>query len=584
MRLKEGVVSGTIVWAKPADNSGMDGFEIWFGAWSSGHVTRITHVGDAVAGTSRYRINEAVLPTDASHVCLVPKLTEKVPDDDLENAVTCVVLRLRTSDNLAGAEEILTSTPPTMTEGGAEMRIPMTIGLQKAGDFRDHPAGTFSDLPNYHSRIKVLAANCGNELPFQNGSLFHDMTCAAIMTQAYLCKDPIAKGSSTLFENICPCTCGVCRSDEAVACVNRWVSRGCQQESSGTPRSNWPTEQQCLNRFPGCTLVAKAHDRCNSQCENGFYQTVVDDSVTCARCPRFSNSPANSTGIFSCVCGQGKFQTNENGVTCTMCPPNTFSNILGGNTCVGCPANSKSPEGSVYPHHCLCDPGYYQDGSQCIACQPGSYKGSAGPDACSTCPANATNAAASVDVTSCVCVTGHAGVITTTSDFCEECQSGFYATRDRCERCPAHTDSFARAPNVFQCYCARGYMPIHADDAKEPTCAPCWYGYYKTDISNNACVPCPSRLMTRWQLAADTIDLCIPLPEVPIYPSPTPQPSAASPVYPTYPFMDPIRPPSPPRQYYLAPGYYPPQFYPAHYMAYPGHQVVPALNTAGMMM
>ena len=47
-----------------------------------------------------------------------------------------------------------------MTEGGGVIGIPTVVGLQKAGDFRYHPAGTFADLPNHSSYIKVLAGKC----------------------------------------------------------------------------------------------------------------------------------------------------------------------------------------------------------------------------------------------------------------------------------------------------------------------------------------------------------------------------------------------------------------------------------------
>ena len=127
--------------------------------------------------------------------------------------------------------------------------------------------------------------------------------------------------------------------------------------------------------------------------------------------------------------------------------------------CVMCPDGTEVRGGE-----CVCSSGWGRDtgGGACVQCAPGTYKSAPGSTECSPCPSGSTTSA---------------------------------------ERATSKTECSCKAANsamddaAMACACKPGFEGDAAaagGGAAEGRCTACAVGWFKSELSNRQCVPCPA--------------------------------------------------------------------------------------------
>ena len=222
---------------------------------------------------------------------------------------------------------------------------------------------------------------------------------------------------------------------------------------------------------------------CSWQCNNGYYL----DTGSCVSCPANSwctasvknqcplntvSSPLSSSQS-QCLCQAGYFGDGSKS-PCSLCNAGSYCQGGNGNISTLCPGNSTSPPGSNLITQCQCIPGYEgSNGTTCTQCPQDTICLSG---QLSQCPANSHAPAGSYIIDECV---ANAGFY----------QTGFGATPIRCPAnsyctggqaiapCTSHAISPAQSVSSDACYCDRGYQGVQNAPCVACTSGTwCWTG------------------------------------------------------------------------------------------------------------
>eukprot|EP00054_Salpingoeca_dolichothecata_P029419 m.231813 g.231813 ORF g.231813 m.231813 type:complete len:1627 (-) comp26471_c0_seq1:135-5015(-) len=218
---------------------------------------------------------------------------------------------------------------------------------------------------------------------------------------------------------------------------------------------------KCLSEFFNAAEDAGVRCQACQDCKANEHVSKACTATTdtqCATCPFQSTSPAGSTSPADCVCNAGFYDTDHSTTArcapCSSCSANTYRNgTCFGQTdylCLACPTHSTSIAGTTTRFQCLCDKGYYGNGS------------------CTRCPTNsATNKIGSQTLDDCECGESFYDSIRGTGVLCKACRScGANRYRSKlcqgesdstCSRCPEHSHSSRGSTSVTSCICDAGY-------------------------------------------------------------------------------------------------------------------------------
>ncbi|EKX33343.1 hypothetical protein GUITHDRAFT_120460 [Guillardia theta CCMP2712] len=286
----------------------------------------------------------------------------------------------------------------------------------------------------------------------------------------------------------------------------------------------------CVPCEPGTNKINLGDYACVS-CPENYYSEAYALDTACKPCPAFTTSAAGSSRIEDCQCVAG--YTNFNGSNgcvpcaagpyknfaasfiCTLCPENTYSSAIGATSvlqCTSCPLHSTSIPGASKLEDCKCDSGFQKIGVDCVSCGLGRYGNgteackdcpadtysittlSASVASCLPCPSNSVAPSSSVNVLACRCKEGY----TANSDgvACAACQSGYYKNYQGKGPCVACAIGFymqtAASVTIDDCLPCPALTTTLANGSSLISSCLCQVGYYKDQISDNACTPCPS--------------------------------------------------------------------------------------------
>ena len=88
-----------------------------------------------------------------------------------------------------------------------------------------------------------------------------------------------------------------------------------------------------------------------------------------------------------------EFPEGETTPTCTVCPVTKYSDVSSNGPCTSCGSGTTTSTGSTSASQCICNVGYYLDGSSCRICPVGSSTHSTGSTSlseCNICAASST--------------------------------------------------------------------------------------------------------------------------------------------------------------------------------------------------
>jgi hypothetical protein len=214
--------------------------------------------------------------------------------------------------------------------------------------------------------------------------------------------------------------------------------------------------------------------------------------------------------IHCAACIQGKFQSNVG-----------FGNVnetMQWNFCVACASTKTSLAGARTADECVCIAGYEESwdsvlaSETCVPCQNGFFKSHVGNDHCLECfPHSTTLVVGTTNVNACLCLPGYSVSESpeSFSSMCVECDIfSFKNTTDMTSCTPCHSNSQTNGAAVSEdeCLCQAGFF------LQNGACVQCVKGFYKTEVSNNACVPCPgfnSGVETTQGTGSVSIDACV---------------------------------------------------------------------------
>lgn len=207
--------------------------------------------------------------------------------------------------------------------------------------------------------------------------------------------------SNTKCSTQCPagkyCSCGKCVScPEGYYCGNN-KKTACPDGKSSVPNSTsyqdcyvcsqgtYLNNKKCVSCPAGYTTKssgATSKDACNVKLDSKCAQNQYEDANgNCQSCPSsHPNSAVGSKGIGSCYRSIPAGNQLLNGKLYT-CGENTYSGVreLKYNqttaVCTRCPNNSttKGKTGSTSSTACVCNAGYYKDGTSCTICPQNNY-------------------------------------------------------------------------------------------------------------------------------------------------------------------------------------------------------------------
>lgn len=240
-----------------------------------------------------------------------------------------------------------------------------------------------------------------------------------------------------------------------------------------------------------------------TSCDAG---TTHDDfSEACRACDAGSYAPV-SASTTCLLCEPGRYQ-NESGMhLCRFCPFDTYMPYPGASSegeCIGCPSNSSSGQGSPSMYSCECVEGYsyspyscdmaWNASYSCHTCDPcalGYFKPTVGNYLCSGCDYGTFTD----DLASPQCFECEPGEYNPelAQSSCALCQIGTYSAETRrtsaCEPCPSNSSTYSEASLYLgDCECLAGY----SGTAELLTCRLCTPGYWKDDLRDGPCKPCP---------------------------------------------------------------------------------------------
>lgn len=145
----------------------------------------------------------------------------------------------------------------------------------------------------------------------------------------------------------------------------------------------------------------------------------------------------------SCTpCSPGTFSEASmatNASTCLPCGEGTVSPNSGADACIPC-ENSVSSTDRLY---CVCQPGYFKNGSSCDACLPGSYSNSTDAPQCRQCEAGTFSEGPA-------------------STFCEACLNGTVASSGAAQCTPCSLESIPSEDGSV-CICNQFHRTVQVD-------------------------------------------------------------------------------------------------------------------------
>ena len=274
---------------------------------------------------------------------------------------------------------------------------------------------------------------------------------------------------SSTAQTPCTATCAAAGTYESVACAAT-TDRVC----SG-----------CTNLVGNATYtgVGTTIANCPWVCNPGFYQNgsackPCPANSWCSagvqnQCPLNTISSALSPSQNSCLCQQGYFGNGSLTGTspCAICLAGSYCAGGNANASTPCPGNFTSNAGAYLLSHCYCLPGYQSVSTACTLCPANGYCASG---VLNPCPVHSASAEGSASNASCVCVGGFRGA----SGQCAQCEANSYCTGGlNATQCTAHALSPPQSANATACYCDRGYEGVaNAPCAVCPANTWCWTG------------------------------------------------------------------------------------------------------------
>ena len=258
-------------------------------------------------------------------------------------------------------------------------------------------------------------------------------------------------GAST--QTLCTATCAAAGTYESVACATT-VDRVC----SG-----------CTNLVGNATYtgVGSTGTDCPWGCNPGFYQ----DGSACKPCPANSwcsagvqnQCPLNTVSAImspsqnSCLCQPGYFGNGSLAGTspCAVCVAGAYCPGGNANASIACPGNFTSDAGAYALSHCYCIAGFQLvSATACTLCPANGYCASG---VLNPCPVHSASSEGSTSNASCVCVAGFYG----SSGQCAQCQANAYCTGGaNTTQCVPNALSPVQSTNDTACYCDRGYEGV----------------------------------------------------------------------------------------------------------------------------
>ena len=291
------------------------------------------------------------------------------------------------------------------------------------------------------------------------------------------------KGTSlTLsYEYQTPVTCLACSevTPEMPAFSNNQCSTAVSAATSASPITNCtPCASGTYSTLSGATAAATCQN-----CVAGTYlaTTGASDPVSCALCGLGTYStlsgataaatcqscamcsfyatqntfclPGSTVDTAACTCNGGYSGT---GFTCSACAVNSW--------CVGqvstpCPQYSSSPALAYSQNQCLCNPGFFGNGSinatsPCALCFAGSYCPGGNSNLSTVCPTNAISQPGAYAKEQCYCPSGYYGANGTNCTLCppnDYCASGILSV------CPANSFAPQSSSKIQDCKCNAGF-------------------------------------------------------------------------------------------------------------------------------
>ena len=187
--------------------------------------------------------------------------------------------------------------------------------------------------------------------------------------------------------------------------------------------------------------INHSHDKTHSEFPEG------ETTPTCTSCPVAKYSDVSSNGPCT-SCGSGT-TTSTGSTSASQCICNV-GYYLDGSSCLSCPANTSPPStsGLTSVSQCICDEGYYLDGSSCTSCKSGTMTASTGSTSASQCICDKGYYLDGSSCTSCGSGFTTTSIGSTLSSQCFEmcpsppecvCDVGTYLNGTSCEICPSRT-------------------------------------------------------------------------------------------------------------------------------------------------
>ncbi|CAK94680.1 unnamed protein product (macronuclear) [Paramecium tetraurelia] len=311
-----------------------------------------------------------------------------------------------------------------------------------------------------------------------------------INTTSYLC-DQCTFPCATCQTSVTYClTCAATytKNTSTCSCQNN------QFELSGTPK----TCQLCTSPCQTCSTSATNCNSCvaglnrhlvgnQCNCDDGYYENVVCQPCVkpCINCTSASNctscnDPTHQSGS-SCSCQQTFYMDssfvcrscvspclNCNSPTvCTSCVDNYY---LSGNTCIQCTlpcyncvdlaskcTTCAYQNQSVSNNACVCDNGYYMDGSlQCQPCIHPCIKCQTNGNHCTECAS--TYIMSTVITNTCKCPTQTYEVVAHNPTDCQACTQPCDTCTGSADYCLTCIDIHQTVNASHQCVCNSGYL------------------------------------------------------------------------------------------------------------------------------
>ena len=205
-------------------------------------------------------------------------------------------------------------------------------------------------------------------------------------------------------------------------------------------------------------------------------------------CPTNAYSAAMSLSQNACLCQPGYFGNGSISGTspCPMCVAGNFCPGGNNNISIACPTNFSSPVGASSYADCQCIPGYLRvDNATCQLCAPGQVCLSG---AVSSCPPNSYAPSGSSSLSDCVCNPGFYGPAGGT---CTQCPANSFCPGGNVKtQCTANAVSPVQSTNATACYCDRGYQGVaNVACVACPANTWCWTGVLNNCPANTSSPP-----------------------------------------------------------------------------------------------